>query len=184
MNFPHNIFRFFPFANHRIDCRHRSIHQASEVYHLRAPISIAKKNHRHIELPAEVRQTRIRRLYLTIRIDRIPLLAHSSPSVLEHLVYKIEIVQFWRKNFFRPCVKCNHGQLKMYFHTEDDFQTPCGGNFHYTANSFDRSQRRDSDTNCTFSSKLNQANGEKAKFTYESSACKGTKFWSTKIESR
>lgn len=76
----------------------------------------------------------------------------------------------------------------MYFLTETDFQAPCGGSNRFAANKINRSpvgqQGRDSCVSFANSNKLNQANGEKAKFTYESATCKGAKFWGPKIESR
>lgn len=68
----------------------------------------------------------------------------------------------------------------MYFYTENDLTIPCGGIFHSQNKKFNQITLA-STTDChqQFESsfinfKTNNSNGEKAKFTYESSACKGT----------
>lgn len=67
----------------------------------------------------------------------------------------------------------------MYYYTANDSITPCGGIFHVQVNQFKKiiiSQGTAKHLASIERLTDYQINGEKAKFTFESVACKGTEF--------
>lgn len=68
----------------------------------------------------------------------------------------------------------------MYFYTANDSITPCGGIFHVQVNQFKKIIISQGSAKQLASidrlTDYHYLNGEKAKFTFESVACKGTEF--------
>lgn len=77
-------------------------------------------------------------------------------------------------------IQCNKSwPIKMYFHSVNDSISPCGGISHVQVNQFKQIIINEGSAKRLASiERLTDyhLNGEKAKFTFESVACKGTEF--------